>query len=72
MEIARATSKSGVVYRLWEDFAGLSFYTIEYLKVYPNQYGTESNAWFPAYEPRNKVFNQISEARKAFEDFLEK
>ena len=72
MEIARRTSKSGVTYRLWEDFAGLSLYTIEYLKVYPNQYGTETNVWFPAYEPQNKCFTHISEARSAFEGFLDK
>ena len=72
MEIARKTSKSGIVYRIWEDrCVGFSMYTIEFLKTYHYDDGTPCECWCPAYDPKNRIFTQIQEARNAFEGFLE-
>lgn len=70
MELARRTSKSGKVYRIWEELSAWTMYTIEFLKVAKHKDGTTCNVWFPAYEPKQKVFKSIAEARLEFENFL--
>ena len=71
MEILKRTSKSGRVYRIYQEISSWEMYVIEYLKTGECKDGSEFMAWYPAYEPKNKVFTSLKEAQTAFEAFLE-
>ena len=68
MEVLRGTSKSGKVYRIYDGCPICGVYTIEFLK---RDEESDFDMWCPAYEPKNKVFGKLSEAKIAFEAFLE-
>lgn len=70
MEITR-TSKSGRVYRIIKLVPAWELYTIEYLSVGHLNDGSEYKCWYPAYEPKNKVFDSLSDCKIAFMAFLQ-
>jgi hypothetical protein len=68
-EVERQTSKSGKVFRIVKDHPIYPIFTIEYLKVYTD--GREqTNAWFPATNPTNKVFGSLVEAQMELSKLL--
>ena len=71
MEIYKRTSKSGRVYRILKEIPAWEMYVIEYLRTGKCKDGSEYRAWYPAYEPKQKVFTSIHEAKIAFLAFLE-
>lgn len=71
MEILKSTSKSGKVFRILKEVPAWDLYCIEFLKIGKCSDGSEFRAWMPAYEPTNKCFNSLKEAKIAFDAFLQ-
>lgn len=71
MEILKSTSKSGKVFRIYKEFESWDLFVIEFLKIGKCEDGTDFRMWYPAYEPKNKVFSSIDEAKIAFAAFLQ-
>lgn len=71
MEIVKKTSKSGITFRIYKEIPTWDLYVIEYLKTGVCADGSEFRGWFPAYEPKNKVFASVKEAMVAFDAFLQ-
>lgn len=71
MEVLNQRSKSGKTYRIVDDgnyFVHL--YCIEFAKVYKNEDGTDFIAWFPLYEPKNKIFTDWDEVKTLFDKLI--
>lgn len=71
MEVLKKESKSGRIYRIYKEVAAWDLYVIEFLKTGKCADGSEFRAWFPAYEPKNKVFDSFENAKIAFDAFLQ-
>ena len=71
MEILRRTSKSGKVFRIYDNCISSHIYEIEFKKVYYTESGSECVCWFPAFEPKNKLFTNLDDAKEELEKLLE-
>ena len=66
MEVFRQISKDETTYRIVDDGNFyLHIYSIEYLQIYD-----DVEVWKPAFEPKNKLFTDLEEARKVLDDLL--
>ena len=67
MEVLRKLAKNGRVYRIVKDYAGLTpLFSIEFLREYEDDF----RAWFPAYEPKNKIYPSLQDCLEDFKKFI--
>ena len=69
MEVLRARSKSGSLYRIVDDIPSVHYYCIEYAKTF-NDEGQIIYGWFPLFEPENKWFRDWNEVKALFDKTL--
>jgi hypothetical protein len=69
MEVLRAKSKSGHLYRIVDDIPSVHCYCIEYAKTFGDK-GEIIYGWFPLFEPKNKCFRSWDEVKELFDKIL--
>ena len=70
MEVLRKESKSGKVFRIYDNNPTCHIYEIEFLTIYKNEDGSPFYCWKPAFEPKNKLFSDLDKAKAEFEKLL--
>lgn len=66
MEVFRTIAADGRVWRIYDDNPFWHIYSIEYMKTFESG----SISWMPAFEPKNKIFNDLEEAKKVLDDLI--
>lgn len=70
IEKLRQTAKNGKVFRIIQEVPAWTLYVIEFGKIQLDRDNYPVMVWYPAYEPKNRVFTDYKEACDHFDTFL--
>lgn len=67
----RERAKNGKVYRIRRTVSAYDIWEIEYMRKYSFPSGQECDAWFAAFEPKQKLFTNWEEVNEVFNKLIE-